>query len=244
MQQLPLLSVGPDMAATGADRGPLDPDSERLLDTYRAARLAEGAARSVTREVSQLRAVAREAGHTDEPAALRMLFADLALVAQVLREPKAAIARSTGRARSSPSSDSSGRRVGSSVAIRIDDLAALDLPPARRSTGLAHHRHAGSRHGRPTPARGPTLGAADLRRIVDAAGDAANGHQVQRDRTLAALHCFSGLRPEEIVGLRWEDLRTDLTAIGRYGMTAALDPRRAADTAPPAGAGRRGDRGP
>ena len=59
-QQIPLLSVAPPPAAAW---GPLDPRSEDLLDGFRARRLAEGAhPRSIAREVSQLRGVAREAG--------------------------------------------------------------------------------------------------------------------------------------------------------------------------------------
>jgi len=56
---------------------------------------------------------------------------------------------------------------------------------------------------------------------VDAAGAAAGRHPI-RDRALVALHCFSGLRPEEIVRLSWADLEAQLTAGGRYGLTAAV----------------------
>jgi integrase len=52
--------------------------------------------------------------------------------------------------------------------------------------------------------RGPTLDVTDLRRIVDAAGAEDPGHAL-RDRALVALHYFSGLRPDEIVRLCWED---------------------------------------
>jgi integrase len=40
---------------------------------------------------------------------------------------------------------------------------------------------------------------------------------------LVALHCFSGLRPEETVRLRWEDLSTELTVSGHYGLTATVE---------------------
>ena len=70
--------------------------------------------------------------------------------------------------------------------------------------------------------RGPTLDAADLRRLVDAAGAGSGTHTV-RDRTLVSLCCFSGLRPEEIVRLRWEELATELTANGHYGLTATVE---------------------
>jgi integrase len=55
---------------------------------------------------------------------------------------------------------------------------------------------------------------------VDAATETARG---DRDRALVALQCFSGLRPEEIVGLRWEDLATELTPDGYYGLTASVE---------------------
>ena len=70
--------------------------------------------------------------------------------------------------------------------------------------------------------RGPTLDAADLRRLVEAAGLEGEPY-LHRNRALVAMHCFSGLRPEEIVALRWEDLDTELTVNGRYGLTAAVD---------------------
>jgi integrase len=102
------------------------------------------------------------------------------------------------------------------------DLASLDeLLPAKWSTdwhatGALVAGTSGRRR-----RRGPTLDAADLRRIVDAAGAASSG-QPLRDRALVALHCFSGLRPEEIVRLCWEDLAAELTVSGRYGLTAAV----------------------
>src|SRR5205823_1708536 len=65
--------------------------------------------------------------------------------------------------------------------------------------------------------RGPSLDAADLHRIVEAAAVGAHPGFADRDRALVALHCFSGLRAEEIVRLRWEDLATDLAANGYFG---------------------------
>ena len=49
------------------------------------------------------------------------------------------------------------------------------------------------------------------------------GEQALRDRALVALHCFSGLRPEEFIRLRREDLATELTANGHYGLTAIVE---------------------
>jgi len=55
------------------------------------------------------------------------------------------------------------------------------------------------------------------------AGRATLGLYACRDRALVALHCFSGLRPEEIVRLRWEDLSTELSASGHCGLTVAVE---------------------
>ena len=152
--------------------------------------------------MSQLRAVMREAGVEGQPAALWGLFADLGLVARVLCEPRMQIARSTGRARL-VAVQRFIQIVGSTLGRDPDaDLATLEaLLPARRSagwhtTGTLVAGTAGRRR-----RRGPTFDTADLRRIVDAAG--AEGRPFAfRDRALVALHCFSGLRPEEIVRLR------------------------------------------
>src|SRR5829696_4573769 len=83
-----------------AGRRALDRESEGLLREFKERRLTDGAhPRSVQREVSQLRAVARESGSMDQPAVLRTLLADVGLIAQALREPGTTIARTTGRAR-------------------------------------------------------------------------------------------------------------------------------------------------
>lgn len=220
MSQLPLFS---------ADRPPLDQpdaDSEQLLASFRDARLAEGAhAQSGRREVSQLRALMREAGSAGEPGTLRELVADLDLLPRVLSEPRATIARSTGRARLLAVQRFirlMGRTLGRDP---IADLAALDARlPARRPNGWhTTGTLVGGAPGR-RRRRGPTLDAADLRRIVDAAGDREGAYAI-RDRALVALHCFSGLRPEEIARLRWNDLATELSANGRYGLTATVERR-------------------
>jgi integrase len=200
-----------------------DADSEQLLARFRDSRLAEGAhAQSVRREVSQLRAVMREASSRGQRVTLRALLADLDLIARVLCEPAAPISRSTGRARLLAVQRFvrvMGRTVGRSPAR---DIEALDAClPARRASGWhMTGMLVGGSPGR-TRRRGPTLEAADLRRIVDAAGH-RDGVFPIRDQALVALHCFSGLRPEEIARLRWGDLATELAANGRYGLTATV----------------------
>jgi integrase len=224
MRQLSFLEDGRRPVRATAARGPLDPQSEALLGAFRARRLAEGVhPRSVAREVSQLRAMAREGGASNEPGPLPTLMADVGLLARVLRQPRTTVARSTGRA----------RLLAVQRCIRlmspqlgrdpVADLAALDaLLPARRSIGW----HAAGTLVAGIPGRrrrpGPTLDGAHLRAIVEAAGT-LSGERAARDRALLALHCFSGLRAEEILGLRWEDLTTELAADGYYGLAAAVE---------------------
>src|SRR5687767_1482561 len=100
MKQLDLFDrVSGSLQATACGHRP-DPDTVGLLAHFRSTRAAEGAhPRSVGREVSQLRALVREAGTVDPAVTLRTVLADLELLAHSLREPTAAISRSTGRAR-------------------------------------------------------------------------------------------------------------------------------------------------
>jgi integrase len=224
MSQLLLFSGSADPAISPFGTCRPDLDSERLLTAFQDLRLAQGAhSQSVRREASQLRAVIREAGAKGQPAALRTLCGDLGLIAHVLREPRIPIARSTGRARLA-----AVQRFIQLIAPAFGrdpsvDLATLDaLLPARRSRGW----HTTGTLVAGTPGRrrrrGPTLDAADLHRLVDAARDGPIA-QVPRDRALVALHCFSGLRPEEIIRLRWEDLSTELTVSGHYGLTVTVE---------------------
>lgn len=224
MNQLPLFSQASGTIFEPPSLARPDADSEYLLAVFRDLRLAHAARpQTARREVSQLRAIMREAGTTGQPTSVRTLFADLDLIAHVLREPVASISHSTGRARLRAVQrfiQLMGGMLGRDPAI---DLATLDERlPARRavgwhSTGTIVAGMPGRRR-----RRGPTLDAADLHRIVDAARDGGGGHPA-RDRALVALHCFSGLRPEEIVKLLWQDLAMDLTVHGRYGLTATVE---------------------
>src|SRR5690349_6667719 len=100
MSQLPLFSATADFPGVPRSSRRANPNSEQLLTEFRDARLAQGASpQSVRREMSQLRAVIREAGTMDQPAGLGGIFDDLGLVAHGLREPERPIARTTGRAR-------------------------------------------------------------------------------------------------------------------------------------------------
>lgn len=221
MSQLPLFDE--DAGASSA-RNPLDAASERLLREYGQKRSHQGASsQSVRREISQLRSVARACGGAGTPRAIENAFNRVSLVARALREPSVPIAQATGRARLI-AVQRFYRIMGPALGRDATTaLATLDvLLPAGRSTDwhTVGTIVAGERGRRRT--RGPTLDAADLSRIVDAAGkEMGSDHQV-RDRALVAIHCFSGLRAEEIIGLRWIDLDTNLTVTGHYGPTASV----------------------
>ena len=223
MSQLQLFSRATGYTGTLTDRYRPDVDSELLLRAFEGQRFTAGATpQSVRREVCQLRAVLREAHAVDDSVTLRTVLTDFELLARVLREPVAVISRTTGRARLIAVQrflQVVGPMLGRDPAV---DLASLDARlPTRRSTGW--HTTGALVAGAPgrRRSRGPTLDAVDLRRIVDAAGMSGGPHAL-RDHALVALHCFSGLRPEEIVRLRWEDLVAELTVSGHYGLTAAI----------------------
>jgi integrase len=207
------------------DRGRLRAACEKLLAEFEVARRSTGAhPQSVRREVSQLRAISRGAGLPNKPVPLTELLIDPETVARVLREPDVPISRSTVRARLiafQRFAKIMGPRIGSGALAAVSALDAL-LPAGRRTgwhtAGIAVGGSPNRRR-----RRGPTLTAADLRRIVDAAGENGEGNRVERDRALVALQCFCGLRPKEIVRLRWEDLSTQLTSAGYYGLTATVD---------------------
>jgi integrase len=175
--------------------------------------------------MSQLRTVEREMAAVDPGVSVLALINNVDLLAQALREPATLISRPTGRA----------RLLAVQRFIRIvgpllgrdpnAGLAALDARlPARRSSGW--HTTGTLVAGSPgrRRRRGPTLDAADLYRLVEAAGARERALAV-RDRALVALHCFTGLRPDEIVRLRWDDLNGELTVDGHRVLTATVERR-------------------
>ncbi len=188
-----------------------DSESERLLKIFAEKRSADGAhPRSVKREVSQLRSLAGELQVESDLISLTVLFRDLRLLAQALCEPRSSIARSTGRVRYV-----AARRFMEFVAPLLGrdarrDLLTLDsyLPAGRRtawhSTGIVV-AGAPSRRSR----RAVSLDWSHLIQLVDTASTAETSVQTIRNVALVALHCFSGLRPEEIVLLQWKDIATD-----------------------------------
>ena len=223
-QQLSLFS--PPLISTG-DRRRLDEDSERLLHAYKEARDAEGShPRSVSREVCQVRSLAREAGSPQDPASLAVLFSDPARVARALVEPTRPVALSTGRTRLV-----AAQRFLLFIASSLNRDARADQRvleaslPHGRSTGWHALGTAVAGHPGRRRRRGPTLDGADLFRIVEHAAEGSCIARRARDRALVSLLCFSGLRPEEAVGLRWDDLEWMRADTGRYGLTVAVERR-------------------
>lgn len=223
MEQLPLFNSKVTETSSMVARGPLDAESECWLETFQANRMRDGAhPRSVAREVSQLRSLAREVSNYCCGGSITLLVIEPGLVARALLKPLNPVSQSTGRSRL--------------IAVQrfvhvISPLLGHDsvrlvqmldgLLPAQRSVGW-HTLGivvAGSTTRRRR--RGPTLETGDLHALVSAAVNCSTCGHEHRDRALVALHCWSGLRPEEIVRLRWEDLKAGRTSTDelRYAAT-------------------------
>src|SRR5260370_39095351 len=96
MKQLCLIDPRPRVA----QRGPLDPASEEALQGFQTLRVQKGvSARSVAREISQLRTLVRASAVIGGPDTLTALFADLVQLARIIHTPPTPISRSTGHAR-------------------------------------------------------------------------------------------------------------------------------------------------
>jgi integrase len=207
--QPPLFDVPLARSRTDRPGGRLDSASEALLSRYGAVRRGRGGhPRTVAREMSQLRSLARELGDNSP---LSAVFHDAASLARLLLEPNAVVSASTGRCRL-VAAQRFVRLCGHRVHVVDAEqfLARLDtLLPARslrdwRSAGTIVAGHWSRR--RPL---GPTLAPRDLGNIITAV--CARSHQREcRDRALVALHCYSGVRPEEATTLRWSQVRVDV----------------------------------
>ena len=202
-------------------RAPLDGESEALLAAFRRTRELERASpRSAAREVSQVRSVLREIGG-GTPAPPVTLLDEPDRLVSALREPRGPVSLSTVRARYIASQRFIrflARAAGRDPEAVLSRVAA-GLP--KRATASWHTDAtvlAGTRGRRRH--RGPTLSGADLHSIVEAVD--RPGLTGARDRALVALHCFSGARPGEIVGLTWEQLGEGLQAYRHDGLTAKV----------------------
>ena len=221
MQQLWLF----DEATPTNVRFSTDSESEKLISRYVEHRATEGAShRSLLREASQIRSVARECGWPKRPLPLSVMVTDLGSIARALSEPHTPVSQATGRARL-VAVQRFLRIIGPAFAGDPSaDLIALDaLLPARRSAGWhTEGTLVAGGLGLRRP-QGPTLDAADLLRIVDASGDSSGSERQMRDRGLVALQCFSGLSVEEVIRLRWNDIDANYTNAGYFGLTATVE---------------------
>lgn len=197
--------------------------SLEILDEYRTVRLQQGASTvAIKREISMLRTLARQATATGLcEASLLALVQAPSQVAMLLVEPPDDVAHGTVRARLIAFQrllTIVGPRFGRNPHADLEILAA-QLPRSRAGGWhTAGVRVGGSKARRRSP--GPVLAGTDLDGIVRAAGSTA---RPTRDRLLVALHCFSGLRPQEIVLLTWEQFIHDaLQPDGRFGLVVAV----------------------
>lgn len=223
MQQLSLFDPFITDTSLMVRRGPLPEESECWLETFRAARVHDGAhPRSVAREVSQLRSLTREVWTGDNNDSVILLITEPHLVAHALCEPRRPVSRSTANTRFVAVQrfiQIVAPLVGRDPAHVVQALD--DLLPEQRSVGWLTLGTviAGSRTR--MRRRGPTLEAEHLHALVDAAAENSTRGHAARDRALIALHCWSGLRPEEILRLRWEKLSVGRTSTDelRYAVT-------------------------
>jgi integrase len=194
--------------------GKLDAGSEALLEQYRQSRLVAGATpATVVREVSQLRSLARSVAGT-QAAALRTLFSEASTVARALLEPSAPIAASTGGRTRLVAAQRFVHTCGAEVGIAdpATFLNALDEQLPRRVVqrwNAAGTIVAGVNVRRRSLC--PTLYPSDLDRIL-ASVALSPGYRGMRDRALVALHCYSGLRPDEIMHLQGANVQADSAA--------------------------------
>jgi integrase len=216
IQQISLFSSAPQPAR----RGPVDIDSEMLLSHFATARLRSGThRRSVARDVSQLRALLLTSVALGGPCTMNELFAELSSVAQALCTPSTPTSRSTGHARLLAAQQFIRYRC---IAHKQDvsaTLAALDQLLPRRPASRWHTTGtlvAGDE--KRARRRTLTLSRDDLARLVEATGYTKRPQQAARDRALVALHCYTGLRAEEIVCLKWEHLMRAVVSPGEMGV--------------------------
>lgn len=225
MHQLSFLEFDSLLAADdGRSDGARPFDRVDLLEIYRSNRMLEGAhPRSVKREISQIRAIAQECRMIGGVVEIADIFADLGLVATALLEPSKPISRSTGRSRlisiqrfvriTSSYFDCDAR----DMLEHLDALLPSKSDTSWHSSGILV---AGTRHRRRQ--RGPTLGAQDLHRILQFTGQGRDRYSV-RNHALVSLHCFSGLRPEEIVGLKWPHVNVEGREADSYALSVSVN---------------------
>jgi integrase len=217
LSQAPLFDLpAPARDRSEINREPLDSDSERLVRAYRVVRLSAGTtASAAAREVSQLRSVVRVARRRHGPVTLATLVSHPRQLADILACPDRELARSTVRARINAIQrflSVMAQYLGCDGEAVFGELA--QYLPMRPSSGW--YRVGTLLAGTPVRRRrrGPALYPDDLRGIVAAAA-AVRGERGVRDCALVALHCYTGLRPEEVIALRWEDVRKAIAAPGR-----------------------------
>lgn len=222
MEQLSLFEPSITNSSLMPRPNPLPEESERWLDTFRATRIHDGAhPRSVAREISQLRSMAREVSNGSKDGVI-LIITEPRLVAHALCEPRRSVARSTANARLVAVQrfiNVVAPLVGHDPTHAIQTLDAL--LPQSRSVGWHTLGAVVSGSSARSRRRGPTLEAEHLHALVDAAAENSTRGHAPRDRALIALHCWSGLRPEEIVRLQWEELAVGRTSTDelRYAVT-------------------------
>ncbi len=190
-------------------KSPVDAQSEDLLRLYRRRRPSEGCSgATVEKEVSQLKSLFREAQRRNFTPST--IFRNPGILSDILLHPSTWISASAGRTRLI----AAHRFVALCGAdVEVPDahafMSSLDALLPSKGNGSWHDAGtivAGAKSRRRP--RNPTLSPAELKLLVEKAFPGSNYRDI-RNRSLLALHCFTGLHPREIVTLKTRQLFRD-----------------------------------
>ena len=201
MRRVPLFEIADQHSDVTNASEPIDDRWKHLLRLFRQRRSQEECDDATTRkEVSQLRSLARLAcrkGFTPES-----VFRLPSLLADILLHPSAAIAKSAGNARLI-AAQRFIRLCGTEIGIQDPDSFLDSLHAELPSQGGSQWHNDGTIVAggkRRKRSQNPTLLPSHLNLIVSG-GFPGSSYRHVRNRALLAAHCFTGLRPEEIVDL-------------------------------------------
>lgn len=201
MRRVPLFEIPDRNSGTTNGREPIDDRWKCLLRLYRQRRYQEECDDdTMDKEISQLRSLARLAYRKDFTP--ETVFRHPRLLANVLLHPSAAIVKPTGRARLI-AAQRFIRLCGAEFGIQDPDSFLDSLQAELPSQGDSQWHNDGTivAGGKSRKrSQNPTLMPSHLNLIVNS-GFPRSTYRHARNRALLAAHCFTGLRPEEIVQL-------------------------------------------
>jgi integrase len=221
-----LIRPEPSVSGLASGKAPFSREAEREIHLY-AVRLLEDADVSVAtvdNRIRRLRRLLRASVRSGGPDTLMALSRLPERVAGLLTEAGWVPTSQTAEMWDAYS-DFIKRSIDQAEAeCRIDEIGRLLLPRVERRWYLSDRVPGG--HTTPTEGRRQLLFAVDLLAIREAAGRRKAGDHGVRDRALAGLCCWSGLRWEEIVSLSWEEITWERHPEGKLFPVAVSCSRR------------------